>query len=61
MQFAWDPKKATSNLRDHKVTFEEASSIFVIRWPSPSTTPIIPRASAASSRLDFLSEVVSSS
>jgi len=28
MQFAWDPKKATSNLRDHKVTFEEASSIF---------------------------------
>ena len=28
MQFAWDPKKAASNLRDHKVTFEEASSIF---------------------------------
>ena len=28
MQFAWDPKKATSNLRDHKVTFEEASSVF---------------------------------
>ena len=28
MQFAWDPKRATSNLRDHKVTFEEASSIF---------------------------------
>ena len=28
MHFAWDPKKAVSNLRDHKVTFEEASSIF---------------------------------
>ena len=28
MQFAWDPKKAASNLRDHKVTFEEASSAF---------------------------------
>ena len=28
MQFAWDPKKAVSNLRDHGVTFEEASSVF---------------------------------
>ena len=28
MQFAWDPKKATSNFRDHRVTFEEASSVF---------------------------------
>ena len=28
MQFAWDPKKAASNLRDHRVTFEEASSVF---------------------------------
>ena len=28
MQFAWDPKKAASNLRDHRVTFEEASSMF---------------------------------
>ncbi len=28
MQFAWDPKKAASNPRDHKVTFEEASSVF---------------------------------
>jgi len=26
MQFEWDPKKATINLRDHKVTFEEAST-----------------------------------
>ena len=28
MQFAWDPRKAVSNLRDHRVTFEEASSVF---------------------------------
>ena len=28
MQFAWDPKKSASNWRDHKVTFEEASSVF---------------------------------
>ena len=28
MQFSWDPNKATSNLRDHRVTFEEASSVF---------------------------------
>jgi uncharacterized DUF497 family protein len=28
MQFAWDPNKAASNLRDHRVTFEEASSVF---------------------------------
>lgn len=28
MQFSWDPKKAASNLRDHGITFEEASSVF---------------------------------
>ena len=26
MQFEWDPKKAAINLRDHKVSFEEAST-----------------------------------
>jgi uncharacterized DUF497 family protein len=26
--FEWDPEKAESNFRKHKVTFEEASSIF---------------------------------
>ena len=25
MKFEWDPKKALSNLRKHKVSFEEAS------------------------------------
>jgi len=28
MQFAWDPKKAASNVRDHRVTFEAASFVF---------------------------------
>ena len=26
MEFEWDPKKAISNLRKHKVSFEEAST-----------------------------------
>lgn len=26
MEFEWDPKKASSNLRKHKVSFEEAST-----------------------------------
>jgi len=26
MQFEWDPKKAASNLRRHKVTFDEAAT-----------------------------------
>lgn len=28
MKFAWDPKKAASNLRKHKVSFREAGSAF---------------------------------
>lgn len=28
MEFEWDPKKASSNLREHRVAFEEASSVF---------------------------------
>jgi len=28
MEFEWDPKKATTNLRKHRVSFEEASTIF---------------------------------
>ncbi|MEK6681491.1 MAG: BrnT family toxin [Nitrospirota bacterium] len=26
MEFEWDPKKASSNLRKHKISFKEASS-----------------------------------
>jgi uncharacterized DUF497 family protein len=28
LQFEWDKKKATSNLKDHKVSFDEASTVF---------------------------------
>ncbi len=28
MKFEWDPKKALSNLRKHKISFEEAMSVF---------------------------------
>jgi uncharacterized DUF497 family protein len=28
MPFAWDPRKAASNLRKHAVTFEEAATVF---------------------------------
>jgi uncharacterized DUF497 family protein len=28
MQFEWDPKKAAENLRKHRVSFEEASTVF---------------------------------
>lgn len=28
MEFEWDPKKAKENLRKHRVSFEEASSVF---------------------------------
>ena len=28
MEFAWDPGKAAGNLRKHKVSFQEAASVF---------------------------------
>ena len=28
MQFEWDPKKATANIKRHGVSFDEASSVF---------------------------------
>ena len=28
LKFEWDPKKATSNVRKHGVSFEEAASVF---------------------------------
>lgn len=35
LEFEWDPGKAESNLMDHGVTFEEASTVFgdsLARW-----------------------------
>lgn len=28
LRFEWDPKKASSNLRKHKVSFEDAQTVF---------------------------------
>jgi uncharacterized DUF497 family protein len=28
MKFEWDPKKATANVKKHRVTFQEAATIF---------------------------------
>jgi uncharacterized DUF497 family protein len=28
VRFTWDPKKAASNLKKHRVSFEEAASVF---------------------------------
>jgi uncharacterized DUF497 family protein len=28
MRFTWDPRKASSNVRKHSVTLEEAASVF---------------------------------
>ena len=28
MQFSWDPRKARTNLQEHGVSFEEASTVF---------------------------------
>jgi len=39
MEFEWDPKKATENVKKHKVTFQEAATIFgdplAITFPDP--------------------------
>jgi uncharacterized DUF497 family protein len=32
--FEWDPVKAEANVRKHGVTFDEASTVFVIRLTS---------------------------
>ena len=39
MRFEWDPKKAAENLRKHRVSFEESSTVFgdpfAITFPDP--------------------------
>ena len=42
MQFEWDFKKAAINLRDHKVSFEEASTAWKMSCRSRVMTRIIP-------------------
>lgn len=39
MKFTWNPRKAASNLKKHRVSFEEAASVFgdplAITFPGP--------------------------
>ena len=39
MIYEWDPKKAAANLRKHRVSFEEAASVFLdplaVTYPDP--------------------------
>ena len=39
MDFEWDPKKASLNVREHRITFEEASTVFgdslAVTFPDP--------------------------
>ena len=39
MIYEWDPRKAKSNLRKHRVSFEEAASVFLdplaVTYPDP--------------------------
>jgi uncharacterized DUF497 family protein len=32
MEFEWDPGKAAENLRKHKVSFDEAATVFGDSW-----------------------------
>ena len=45
--FEWDPAKARSNLRDHKVSFEPASQIFLTPTMSLSRTKNIAQMNTA--------------
>lgn len=44
MRFQWDPRKAKLNLRKHRVSFEEATTAFAIRFRLLAPIPIIPQA-----------------
>ena len=39
MNYEWDPKKAKANLRTHRVSFEEAATVFLdqlaVTYPDP--------------------------
>jgi uncharacterized protein len=40
--YEWDPKKAQANVRNHRVSFEEAATVFVdplaITYPNPDNS-----------------------
>ena len=39
LEFEWDPAKARSNFRKHKVTFEEASTVFADLYSVTAADP----------------------
>ena len=39
LEFEWDPKKAANNLRKHRVSFEEAASVFEDRLAATYEDP----------------------
>jgi uncharacterized DUF497 family protein len=47
MIFEWDPKKAKANLRRHRVSFEEAATVFLdpiaLTYPDPDHSDEEPR------------------
>jgi len=49
LKFDWDERKAATNLRKHRVSFEEARLRFLTKKPWSSKTPIIPRRRIGSS------------
>jgi uncharacterized DUF497 family protein len=42
LRFEWDRRKAAANLMKHRVSFEEAKSIFFDEYARLLTIPIIP-------------------
>lgn len=47
MIYEWDPKKARANLRKHRVSFEEAATVFLdpyaVTYPDPDHSAEEPR------------------
>lgn len=40
MQFEWDKEKARKKLKKHKISFDEAVTVFMIHYRQPLLTPI---------------------
>ena len=57
MKFEWDPKKALSNLRKHKVSFEEASRALSDPMAALALTQIILMANLDTLHSAFRNEV----
>lgn len=49
MRFVWDGAKAAANARKHRVSFEEASTVFADELAATAADPIIPSARSGGS------------